>query len=117
VSHWQIARRYAGLPPAPFEDPGMFALGDPAVLRSTFQRAGFREKAVEIVGSTRRFPSLAAAMEHRRNSLPEMRPFLEQMSEAKRAVVWKEIETVMRRFERSDGVIVPIERLVAAGTK
>ena len=112
-----IARRYAGLPPAPFEDPGMFALGDPAVLRSTFQRAGFREVAVEIVGSTRRFPSLAAAMEHRRNSLPEMRPFLEQMSEAKRAAVWKEIETVMRRFERSDGVIVPIERLVAVGTK
>lgn len=112
-----IARRNAGLPPAPFEDPGMFALGDPAVLRSTFQRAGFREVAVEIVGSTQRFPSLAAAMEHRRNSLPEMRPFLEQMSEAKRAAVWKEIETVMRRFERSDGVIVPTERLVAVGTK
>ena len=38
-----IARRHAGLPPAPLEDPGMFALGDPAVLRSTFERAGFRD--------------------------------------------------------------------------
>jgi ubiquinone/menaquinone biosynthesis C-methylase UbiE len=112
-----IARRYAGLPPAPFEDPGMFALGDSAVLRSTFQRAGFHEVAVETVGSTLRFASLAAAMEHRRNSLPEMRPFLEQMSEAKRAAVWKEIETVMRRFERSDGVIIPTEHLVAVGIK
>jgi hypothetical protein len=83
-----IARRHAGLPPAPFEDPGMFALGDPAVLR-----------------------------EHRRNSLPEMRPFLEQISDAKREAVWKEIEMVMRQFERSDGVIVPTERLVAVGTK
>ncbi len=112
-----IARRHAGLPPAPFEDPGMFALGDPAVLRSTFERAGFREVAVEIVASAQRFPSLAAAMEHRRNSLPEMRPFLEQISDAKREAVWKEIEMVMRQFERSDGVIVPTERLVAVGTK
>jgi len=112
-----IARRHAGLPPAPFEDPGMFALGDPAVLRSAFERAGFREVAVEIVASAQRFPSLAAAMMHRRNSLPEMRPFFEQISDAKREAVWKEIEMVMRQFERSDGVIVPTERLVAVGTK
>jgi ubiquinone/menaquinone biosynthesis C-methylase UbiE len=112
-----IARRHAGLPPAPFEVPGMFALGDPAVLRSAFERAGFREVAVEIVASAQRFSSLAAAMEHRRNSLPEMRPFLEKISDAKREAVWKEIEMVMRQFERSDGVIVPTERLVAVGTK
>jgi SAM-dependent methyltransferase len=111
-----IARRHAGLPPAPFEDPGMFALGDPAVLRGTFERAGFREVAVEIVASAQRFPSLAAAMEHRRNSLPEVRPFLEQISDAKREAVWKEIEMVMRQFERTDGIIVPTERLVAVGT-
>jgi len=95
----------------------MFALGDPAVLRSAFERAGFREVAVEITASAQRFPSLAAAMEHRRNSLPEMRPFLEQIRDAKREAVWKEIEMVMRRFERSDGVIVPTQRLVAVGTK
>src|SRR5690242_1465643 len=53
--------------PAHFEDPG-----DPAVLRSTFQRAGLEEVTV------------AAALEHRRNSLTQMRPFLEQMSEAER---------------------------------
>jgi ubiquinone/menaquinone biosynthesis C-methylase UbiE len=103
-----IARRHAGLPPAPFEDPG---------LRSAFERACFREVAVEIVASAQRFPSLAAAMEHRRNSLPEMRPFLEQLSDAQRDAVWKEIEMVMRQFERSDGVVVPTERLVAVGTK
>jgi hypothetical protein len=95
----------------------MFALGDPAVLRSAFERAGFREVAVEIAASAQRFPSLAAAMEHRQNSLPEMRPFLEQINDAKREAVRKEIEIVMRQFERSDGVIVPTERLVAVGTK
>src|SRR5262249_43724563 len=112
-----IARRHAGLLPAPFEDPGMFALGDPATLRSVFERAGFREVVVEIVASAQRFPSLAAAMEHRRNSLPKMRPFLEQLSDAKRAAVWKEIEMVMRQFEQGDEVIVPAERLLAVGTK
>jgi ubiquinone/menaquinone biosynthesis C-methylase UbiE len=112
-----IARRHAGLPPAPFEDPGMFALGDPAVLRSTFERAGFREVAVEIVPSAQRFPSLAAAMEQRRNSLPEMRPYLDQMSDTKREAVWQEIEMVMRQFERDDGVFVPAERLIAVGTR
>src|SRR5262245_21567939 len=113
-----IARRHAGLPPAPFEDPGMFALGDPEVLRSTFEETGFRDVAIEIVPSEQRFPSLAAAMEHRRNSLPEMRPILEQMSDAKREAVWNEIEVFMRRFEMSDGgVLVPSERLVVVGTK
>jgi hypothetical protein len=73
--------------------------------------------AVEIVASTQRFPSLAAAMEHRRNSLPEMRPFLEQIRDAKREAVWREIETVMRQFQQSDGVVVPTERLVAVGIK
>src|SRR5262245_6995249 len=112
-----IARRHAGLPTAPLEDAGMFALSDPAVLRSAFERAGFRGVAVEIVASDRRFASLAAAMEHRRISLPEMRPLLDQMSDAKRDAVWKEIEMIMRQFERSDGVVVPTERLVAVGTK
>ena len=112
-----IARRHAGLPPAPFEDPGMFALGDPAVLRKVFEQARFREVAVEIVPSAQRFPSFAAAMEHRRNSLPEMRPLLEQMSDVEREAVWKEIETVIRQFERSDGVVIQTERLVAVGTK
>ena len=91
-----IARRHAGLPPAPLEDPGMFALSDPAVLRSAFERAGFREVGVETVATDQRFPSLVAAMEHRRNSLPEMRPILDQMSDAKRDAVWKEIEMTMR---------------------
>ena len=112
-----IARRRAGLAPAPFEDPGMFALGDPAVLRAVFERAGFREVTVETMASTRWFASLAEATEHGRKALPEMQPFLERMSEAERAEVLKEIETVMRRFERGDGVLIPTERLVAAGIK
>jgi len=73
--------------------------------------------SVEIVASDQRFPSLDAAMEHRRNSLPEMRPILDQISDAKREAVWQEITMLMRRFERSEGIVVPTERLVVVGTK
>jgi ubiquinone/menaquinone biosynthesis C-methylase UbiE len=112
-----IARRHAGLPPAPFEDPGMFALGDPAVLRACFERAGFRDVTIEPVVGQQRFPSLAAAMEHRRNVLPEMRPLLASLSDAEQDAVWAEIEEVMRQFEGVDGVVVPNERLLCVGTK
>jgi ubiquinone/menaquinone biosynthesis C-methylase UbiE len=112
-----IARRHAGLPPAPFEDPGMFALGDPNVLRAAYERAGFREVAIETVASQQRFPSLAAAMQQRRNSLPEMQAILVGLSDAECNAVWAEIEEMMRRFEGPDGVVVPHERLVAVGTR
>jgi hypothetical protein len=79
------------------------------LLRGAFERAGFREVVVEIVPSDQRFPSL--------DSLPEMRPILDQIREASRDAMWQEIEMVMRQFEQSDGVIVPTERLVAVGTK
>jgi len=112
-----IARRHAGLPPAPFEDPGMFALGDPAVLHAAYERAGFREVAIETVASQQRFPSLDAAMQQRRNSLPELRPILAGLSDAERDAVWDEIEAFMRQFEGADGVVVPHERLLGVGTK
>jgi len=117
ASSMAIGRRHAGLPPAPFEDPGMFALGDPAVLRAAFERAGFREVTIETVASQQRYPSLAAAMQHRRNSLPELRPILAGLSDAERDAVWDEIEEVMRQFEGADGVVVPNERLLGVATK
>jgi hypothetical protein len=112
-----IARRHAGLPPAPFEDPGFFALGDPMVLRAAFERAGLRAVAIETIASQQRFPSMAAAMEDRRNSLAELRPILAGLSDAERDTVWHEIEEAMRQFEGADGVVVPRERLLAVGTK
>jgi SAM-dependent methyltransferase len=38
-----IAGRCAGTPNAPFGDPGLFALGDPAMLAAAYRGAGFRE--------------------------------------------------------------------------
>jgi hypothetical protein len=49
-----IAARCAGTPQAPFDYPGMFALGDPSVLAAVYRDAGFREVAVEAAAVERR---------------------------------------------------------------
>jgi ubiquinone/menaquinone biosynthesis C-methylase UbiE len=112
-----IARRHAGLPPVPFEDPGMFALGEPAVLHAAYERAGFREVAIQAVAAERRFASLAVAMQNCRDVLPEIRQLMAHLSTAERDAAWAEIEGVMRQFDRTDGFVVPQEYLIGVGTK
>src|SRR5262249_9706027 len=67
-----IAGRYGGNAQAAFGDPGMFALGDPAVLAAAYRDAGFREVNVEAARVQRRFSSFAAAMQNLRDVLPEI---------------------------------------------
>jgi ubiquinone/menaquinone biosynthesis C-methylase UbiE len=50
-----IAGRCARTPQAPFGDPGLFALGDPATLAAAYRDAGFREVTVEAARVQRRF--------------------------------------------------------------
>jgi SAM-dependent methyltransferase len=112
-----IARRYAGLPPLPFEDPGMFALGDPDRLRSAYEQAGFHDVAVQAVPGQRFFASIAAAVQHRKDSSPEAVELLAGLSDAERAAAWTEIEEVARGFAGVDGVVEPREWLIGVGTK
>jgi SAM-dependent methyltransferase len=79
-----IAGRYAGLPSSSLGDPGFFSLGDPAVLESTFESAGFRNVRVEASPTLRRFPSLDAAVQDRRDSLPELDELLQPLTNAQR---------------------------------
>ena len=112
-----IAGRYAGTPQAPFGDPGMFALGDPATLAAAYRDAGFREVSVQTARVERRFPSLAAAMQNVRDILPETQALLRHVSEAERAAAWAEIEGSLRQFEGEGEFVVPHAFLIAAGTK
>jgi ubiquinone/menaquinone biosynthesis C-methylase UbiE len=112
-----IARRHAGLPPLPFEDPGMFALGDPAVLRRAYEQAGFREVSVEALSGARRFASAPEAVQARRDSGPEASKLMAELSDAEREAAWAEVEEAFRRFEGEDGIVLPIEWLIGVGTK
>ena len=112
-----IARRHAGLTPAPFEDPGRFALADPAVLRAVYEQAGFRDVAVHVRPVLRRFPSVAAAVQYPLDSIPEVAKLVADLTDEGRAVARAEIEAVVQRFDGPDGIVAPGEYLIGVGTK
>lgn len=112
-----IAARRAGAPQAPFDDPGMFALGDPAVLADAYQAAGFSQVAVEAAPLQRRFPSLAVAVETLRDFLPEIALLLRHVTDAERAAAWAEIEGALRQFNYADEFVAPQTFLIGVGTK
>jgi SAM-dependent methyltransferase len=112
-----IAGRFGGNAQAPFGDPGMFALGDPAVLAAAFRNAGFHEVTVEAARVQRRFPSFAAAMQNLRDVGPEISQLLIHVTVAERTAAWAEIEDVLRQFDGADEFVVPFTFLIGVGTK
>jgi SAM-dependent methyltransferase len=112
-----IAGRCAGTPNAPFGDPGLFALGDPAMLAAAYRGAGFREVTVEVARVQRRFPSLGVAVQNVRDLLPEIPQLLMHATDAERASVWAEIESALRQFDGADEFVVPQSYVIGVGTK
>jgi len=112
-----IAARRAGVPQAPFEDPGMFALGDPAVLAAAYRDAGFCDVTVEAAHLQRRYPSVAVAMQTVRDFLPEIPQLLTHATDAERAAAWAEIEGALRQFNSADEIVAPQTFLIGVGTK
>jgi len=112
-----IAGRRAGLPSKPFEDPGMFALGEPGVLLAAYERAGFRDVVVEATTVERRFPTLALAVQHCRDVLPEVAQLMADLSVSEQDAAWAEVEGAFRQFQEPRGIVLPQEYLVGVGTK
>jgi ubiquinone/menaquinone biosynthesis C-methylase UbiE len=112
-----IAARRAGAPQAPFGDPGMFALGDPAVLAAAYRDAGFSQVAIEAARLQRRFPSLAVVVQTVRDVLPEIPQLLTHATDAERAAAWAEIEGALRQFNNAGEFVVPQTYLIGVGTK
>jgi ubiquinone/menaquinone biosynthesis C-methylase UbiE len=111
------AGRRAGTPLAPFGDPGLFALGEPSVLKGVYERAGFRDVAVEALAVQRRFASLDEAMQICRDTLPEIPELLVHLSDTERESVWTEIEEALRRFEGAEGFTASQTYLIGVGAK
>ena len=113
----EIAHRHAGRPYVAKLDPGRFALSEPEVFRALFERAGFREVVVETITGQQRFASVATAVEYRLDSSPDVVKLLADLGDQQRAEARTEIEAVARRFAGPDGVVIPSEWLVGAGTR
>jgi hypothetical protein len=73
--------------------------------------------AVHVVPTRRRFPSLEAAVQDRRDSLPELATMSAGLSEAERVAMWHEIRASLRRFDGPDGFVAVGEMLIGVGTR
>jgi ubiquinone/menaquinone biosynthesis C-methylase UbiE len=112
-----IIRRRAQLPPPLPGQPGPFSLGAEGVLAKTLQQAAFRDVKVRRVDSPVRLASAAECVRFERESFGALHQMMAALSESERAETWKEIETVLGKYETKEGFVGPCEMLVGAGTK
>lgn len=112
-----IARRHAGMPPLTTDPPGMFSLGAPGLLERVLAEADLNDVEVRAVPAPREFPSVREMIAYLTESTPALREPLAKLDAAGRAAMLAEIEQTMRQFAGPDGVEIPGEVLVGAGTK
>ena len=104
-----IIRRRANLgPPLPGQ-PGPFSLGAPGVLAAAYERAGFRDVAVEVApgaaphGGRRRLRALRAASRSARSTR-----CWAASTRAGRKAAWDEIATALGEFEGPERIRRPL---------
>jgi hypothetical protein len=105
-----VAHRF-GSAPLP-----LFSLGEIDVLENTFRESGLRDVTVRAVSFSRRLSS-TAEMIRRLKETAFLRGPIEKLGEAHREQAWAEIERQLRQLEGPNGIEVPGEFLIGAGTK
>jgi ubiquinone/menaquinone biosynthesis C-methylase UbiE len=105
-----VAHRF-GSAPLP-----LFSLGETDVLEKAFTESGLHDVTVQAVSVRRRFSSTAETIQ-RLKETAFLRGPIEKLGDAERQQAWGEIERELRQFEGSNGVEVPGEFLIGAGTK
>lgn len=112
-----IIRRRAQLPPPAPGQPGPFSFGEPGVIESAFQRAGFHNVETRRMAAPLRLQSAAECVRFEKESFGALHQMLAGLSEPDREEAWREIEAELGQFEDADGFEGPCELLVAAATK
>jgi ubiquinone/menaquinone biosynthesis C-methylase UbiE len=94
----------------------LFSLGEIRVLENTFKESGLRDVTVRAVSVRRHFSS-TEEMIRRLKETAFLRGPIEKLGEAQREQAWVEIERQFSQLEGPNGVDVPGEFLIGAGTK
>jgi ubiquinone/menaquinone biosynthesis C-methylase UbiE len=94
----------------------LFSLGETNVLESTFRESGLHDVTVRSASISRHFSS-TAEMIRRLKETAFLRVPIEKLAEAEREQAWTEIERQFSRYEGPNGVDVPGEFLIGAGTR
>ena len=111
-----IVRRVGGLtwPPEPF---GEFRLAEARVMSDAYRNAGFQQIVVHEVSTSRRFPSVATALQYARDTPMPLRELTAQLSPTQHEQAWAEIENALQPFVGPDGYESPCELLIGIGNK
>ncbi len=96
--------------------PALFSLGDSGVLEKTFSESGLRDIIVRAVNFRRHYPSTADMMRRLKEGAVLRAP-IDKLDEPEREQAWMEIERQLSRLEGPDGIDMPGEFLIGAGTK
>jgi SAM-dependent methyltransferase len=112
-----IIRSRAELPPPAPGLPGPFSLGQPGVLQSELEAAGFVDVVVRAVEAPVRLASAAECARFERESFGALHQMLAGLPDDERPGVWAEVEQALEQFEGPGGFVGPCELLVVAATK
>jgi SAM-dependent methyltransferase len=103
-------------PPTP-EEPGPFRLGYGTSLRAALEGAQFRDVDVVGVKAPAVFASTSDALEFQQQAMGVLTQLLEDLSDAERAELWREVEGALRAFDHDGSFFADGELLVGSGTK
>jgi ubiquinone/menaquinone biosynthesis C-methylase UbiE len=112
----EAARAEGGWGDAPPEVVQAHSRGDLAMYARALEQAGFREVRTHVVRGTRRFASVAEAIEKVRESPLHTAP-IARVAEGRRASAWERVERGFAAYERSGGLEVPVEWFVLGAGK
>ena len=105
-------------PPPPPDAPNLFKLGEPGLIESALERAGFKDVRSEVL--TVQF-EVASAEEYRdfiSEIAPPIRALVADRSPTVQATFWNAIVERVKGFARSDGTIsMPNDTIVTVGSK
>jgi ubiquinone/menaquinone biosynthesis C-methylase UbiE len=110
-----IVRRIGNIPAPTAGQPGLFTLGEPALLEGIFRESGFQETGVHAVTLNRRFASAEKAIQSLTN--PGLQQLMTKLSETEREQARAEMMGQLRQFEGPNGLELTGEMLIAVGTK
>jgi hypothetical protein len=108
------ARERAGLP---VRGSIAHVLAGRGVLENAFGSAGFNEVSVRAIGHVRRFSSAEAAMQGNLSEFPNAQTSIAELPERDQEAVRREMVERYAHYVGGDGVEIPGEVLLAAGTR
>ena len=97
--------------------PGIFALGAPAVMENLLTESGFVDIEQRTFAVPLRMASAAYALVMMQDAFGAYRAIVSDRPELVRAAAWAEVAHTLKTFETPTGFVGPAEVLVAAGAK